>query len=424
MKFESTLNFAKSLDDNDELKFFRNYFYESDEKLIYLDGNSLGKLPLKTKELLNDVIEKEWGSRLIRSWNESWLSRITSVRAKIAQIVGAETAQINIGDSVSINLFKLAYAALSLNSQKKEIVTDSLNFPSDIYILESVKNLLGGRHQLKIIKSKDDIKISTEEIISECSENTALVVLSHVVFKSAYKYDVPKITAELRKKGIFVIWDLSHSVGSIPIYLDEWNCDFAVGCTYKYLNGGPGSPAFLFVNKNLISKIQNPIWGWFGADKPFNFDLEFSESNSIEKFNVGTQPMISLSALDASLDLTIKAGMEKIREKNILLTDYLIYLTNVTLLKHGIEIGSPQHNMERGSHITLKHKEGYRICKAMIENEKLKVIPDFRKPNNIRLGVNSLYNSFAEVFTTVKRIEEILVNKEYENYDLKFDAVT
>ena len=217
---------------------------------------------------------------------------------------------------------------------------------------------------------------------------------------------------------------MSHSVGSIPIYLDEWNCDFAVGCTYKYLNGGPGSPAFLFVNKNLISKIQNPIWGWFGADKPFNFDLEFSESNSIEKFNVGTQPMISLSALDASLDLTIKAGMEKIREKNILLTDYLIYLTNVTLLKHGIEIGSPQHNMERGSHITLKHKEGYRICKAMIENEKLKVIPDFRKPNNIRLGVNSLYNSFAEVFTTVKRIEEILVNKEYENYDLEFDAVT
>ena len=200
MKFESTLNFAKSLDDNDELKFFRNYFYESDEKLIYLDGNSLGKLPLKTKELLNDVIEKEWGSRLIRSWNESWLSRITSVRAKIAQIVGAETAEINIGDSVSIDLFKLAYAALSLNSQKKEIVTDSLNFPSDIYILESVKNLLGGRHQLKIIKSKDDIKISTEEIISECSENTALVVLSHVAFKSAHKYDVPKITAELRKK--------------------------------------------------------------------------------------------------------------------------------------------------------------------------------------------------------------------------------
>jgi kynureninase len=277
---------------------------------------------------------------------------------------------------------------------------------------------------LRIIESKDEIKISSEEIINSCSENTALVVLSHVVFKSAYKYDIPLITKELKKKGAYVIWDLSHSVGSVPIHLNKWNCDFAVGCTYKYLNGGPGSPAFLYVNKNLINDSQNPIWGWFGANNPFNFDLSFTESSSIEKFNVGTQPMISLSALESSLQITIEAGMENIREKNILLTDYLIFLIRENLREYNIEIGTPLNSKERGSHITLKHKEGYRICKAMIENKGLKIIPDFRKPDNIRFGLNSLYNSFEEIFIAVKRIKEILDTNEFENFDLEFDAVT
>lgn len=424
MKFESDINFAKKLDEVDNLKIFRKEFFEANENLIYLDGNSLGKLPIKTKDYLKEVIEVEWGSRLIRSWNDSWLARMILIREKIAKIIGAKSNEINIGDSVSINLFKLVYAALTLNKNRNEIITDSLNFPSDIYILESVKNIFGNNHELTILKSNDDIKISSEEIINSCSENTALVVLSHVVFKSAYKYDIPKITNELKAKGIFVIWDLSHSAGSIPIYLNEWNCDFAVGCTYKYLNGGPGSPAFLYVNQNLIEKVKNPIWGWFGSEKPFDFNLNFFEANSIEKFNVGTQPMISLSALDSSLDITIEAGIENIRSKNILLTDYLIFLTQELLSRYGITIGSPLDNTERGSHVTLKHNEGYRICRTLIENRNLTIIPDFRKPDNIRLGVNSLYNSFEEIYLAVKRIEEILKNEEYKNYSNNFDSVT
>ena len=424
MNFENNLEFAKSLDAKDELKKFKNEFFHSAENLIYLDGNSLGRLPLRTKELLKKVIDEEWGSRLIRSWNENWLPRQKSVRERIAKIVGADLSEVNVCDSVSINLFKLSSAVLKLNSDRKEIITDSLNFPSDIYILESVINNFGNKHELRIIESKDEIQISSEEIINSCSKKTALVVLSHVVFKSAYKYDIPLITKELKKKGAYVIWDLSHSVGSVPIKLDEWNCDFAVGCTYKYLNGGPGSPAFLYVNKNLINDLQNPIWGWFGSDKPFNFDLKFSESNSIEKFNVGTQPIISLSALESSLQITIEAGMDNIREKNILMTEYLIFLIKKNLSEYHIEIGTPLNSKERGSHITLKHKEGYRICKAMIENKGLKIIPDFRKPDNIRFGLNSLYNSFEEIFIAVKRIKEILYTNEFENFDLEFDAVT
>lgn len=424
MNFENNLEFAKYLDEKDVIKKFRNEFYHSNENTIYLDGNSLGKLPLKTKELLKNVIETEWGERLIRSWNENWLVRIKSVREKISKIIGAEFEEVNICDSVSVNLFKLAYAALKLNSDRKEIITDSLNFPSDIYILESVKNILGNEHEFKILQSSDNVRISTEEIIEASSENTALVVLSHVVFKSAYKYDVYEITNKLKEKGIFVIWDLSHSVGSVPIHLNKWNCDFAIGCTYKYLNGGPGSPAFLYVNKNLIKDSQNPIWGWFGSDNPFNFDLSFTESRSIEKFNVGTQPMISLSALESSLQITIEAGMENIREKNILMTEYLIFLIKENLSEYNIEIGTPLNSEERGSHITLKHKEGYRICKALIESKGLKIIPDFRKPDNIRLGLNSLYNSFEEIFIAVKRIKEILVTNEFENFNLEFVAVT
>jgi len=424
MTFENNLEFAKSLDEKDVIKKFRNEFYHSNDNTIYLDGNSLGKLPHRTKELLTNVIEKEWGESLIRSWNESWILRIRSVREKISKIIGAEFEEVNVCDSVSSNLFKLVYAALKLNSERKEIVTDSLNFPSDIYILESVKNILGNEHEIKILQSSDNVKIATEDIINACSEKTALVVLSHVVFKSAYMYDVEEITKQLKEKGVFVIWDLSHSVGSVPIHLNKWNCDFAVGCTYKYLNGGPGSPAFLYVNKHIIKDSQNPIWGWFGANKPFNFDLSYTESKSIEKFNVGTQPIISLSALESSLQITIEAGMDNIRGKNILMTEYLIFLIKENLSEYNIEIGTPLNSEERGSHITLKHKEGYRICKAMIEGDNLKIIPDFRKPDNIRLGLNSLYNSFEEIFISVKRIKEILDKKEYENFNLEFDAVT
>lgn len=424
MNFENNLEFAKALDSKDALKKFRNEFFYINDNTIYLDGNSLGKLPLRTKELLKNVIEKEWGERLIRSWNESWLERIKSVRESISKIIGSEFEEVNVCDSVSTNLFKLAYAALKLKSDRKEIITDSLNFPSDIYILESVKNILGNEHEIRILQSSDNVRITANEIINACSEKTALVVLSHVVFKSAYMYDVEKITNKLKEKGVSVIWDLSHSVGSVPIHLNKWNCDFAIGCTYKYLNGGPGSPAFLYVNKNLINDLQNPIWGWFGSDKPFNFDLKFSESNSIEKFNVGTQPIISLSALESSLQITIEAGMDNIREKNILMTEYLIFLIKKNLSEYHIEIGTPLNSKERGSHITLKHKEGYRICKAMIENKGLKIIPDFRKPDNIRFGLNSLYNSFEEIFIAVKRIKEILDTNEFENFDLEFDAVT
>lgn len=407
---------ATELDKNDKLSSFKNEFVSNDE--IYLDGNSLGKLPKKTIELTQELIQNQWGKRLIRSWNEHWMELPNKIASKIAKVVGAKPDEIFVGESTSINFYKLAFAALNLDKSKTKIISDSLNFPTDLYVLQGLIEQQFKNHSLTIIQSKDEIGLTIEQISNELDTNTALLTLSHVVFKSAFMYDMKKINDLAHAKETLVLWDLSHSAGAVPVNLNESDADMAVGCTYKYLNGGPGSPAFLYVRKDLQEKLLNPIWAWFSHQKPFDFNLAYEAKNNIQKFATGTPSVLSLAATEPGLDLLIQAGIENLRQKSMLQSEFLIELIQNLLVPIGFSIASPLNIMQRGSHISIQHVEGYRINRAMIEPEdgSIPIIPDFRPPNNIRLGIAPLYNTFQELFETVIRIKKIVEEKEFEGF--------
>lgn len=426
MKFDSTdLSLAKKLDEKDKLKGFRKEFVHADSKTIYLDGNSLGRLPFKTQKRLKKVVENEWGERLIKSWNDGWYELSSKVGSKIAKVIGAKENEVIAADSTSINLYKLVFAVIKASHGRNKIVTDEFNFPSDHYILQSIVNQLNNDYKIEIVKSRDGITIELDDLEKAIDENTAVVTLSHAAFKSAFLYDIEEVTKIAHKKGAYVVWDLSHSAGAVDIELNKANADMAIGCTYKYLNGGPGAPAFLYVREDLQEKLSSPIWGWFGDKNPFEFDLQFREAEGIKKFLIGTPSIISLSAVDSSIDVTLGAGIKNIREKSIQLTEYLIYLINELLFPLDFTLGSPTDSSKRGSHVSIKHKEAYKICKAMMDERSEKiVIPDFRKPDNIRLGVSSLYNSFEDVWEAVQIINEIVENRTFENYEFGNDIVT
>ena len=426
MKFHSKdISLAKKLDADDPLKNFRDEFVITEEKIIYLNGNSLGRLPLKTQSNLNQVINQQWGERLVRNWNEGWFDLPSKVGAKIAKIIGAQEDEVIIADSTSINLYKLVLAALQFQSERKKIVSDEFNFPSDLYVIQGIIKQLQKDHSIAIVKSKDGITIDSEDINMAINSDTALLTLSHTCFKSAFLYDMENITKLAHDSGALMLWDLSHSVGVVDIDLNKSNVDMAIGCTYKYLNGGPGAPAFIYVRKDLQDKLTPSITGWFGDSNPFEFNLEYSASEGIKKFLTGTPPIVSLSAVDSSIDLILDAGIDNIRIKSIKLTEYLVFLINKILLPLEFKIGSPLNENFRGSHISIKHPEAFKIVKAMTdEKNKIVVIPDFREPDNIRLGLSPLYTSFEEVWLAVNRIEEIVLTKEYQKYQEIKSVVT
>src|SRR4030043_2311585 len=253
----------------DELADFREQFVITEPQLIYLDGNSLGRLPKVTAARLQHAAVDDWGRGLIRGWNTDWFDAPTRIGEKIAKLVGAATGQVVISDTTSINLFKLAMAAMAQNPGRLKIVSDELNFPSDLYILQSCIALLGKGHTLQLVRSRDGISIHPGDLAMAIDESTALVSLSHVAFKSGFMYDGQAITRMVHQSGALMLWDLCHSVGAVPVELDAWGADLAVGCTYKYLNGGPGSPAFLYVRSDLQDQLHSPIWGWFAERPPF-----------------------------------------------------------------------------------------------------------------------------------------------------------
>ncbi len=257
---------AQQLDQHDELATFRDGFVIDDPELIYLDGNSLGRLPKRSVQVVHDAVEKAWGERLIRVWNDGWINSPTQLGAKIARLIGAKDDEVLVTEATSINLFKLVIAALRAQSDRCGIVSDVFNFPSDLYILEGVIDLLGKRHNLRLIPSEDSISISPEAVSGSINDETALVCLTHVAFKSAFMYDMARVTEQAHDAGALMLWDLSHSVGAVPLNLQDADVDMAVGCTYKYLNGGPGAPAFLYVRRDLQDKLNQPMWGWFAAE--------------------------------------------------------------------------------------------------------------------------------------------------------------
>jgi len=421
--FSLSREFALQLDQQDSLASYRDQFVINDSDLIYLDGNSLGRMPELVIERMKRAVEEEWGTDLIRGWNKGWWEAPTRIGEKIASLLGAADGQVVVGDQTSINLFKLATAAVNLHPERKHIITDTLNFPSDLYILQGIVKLLGDHHEIvRIGAQDDDITPDLASLENAIDENTALLTLSHVTFKSGYLYDMAYITDLAHRKGVLVLWDLSHSAGAVPIELDKCNVDFAIGCTYKYLNGGPGAPAFLYINKSLQNQAISPIWGWWGQSDPFAFDLDYQPAPGIQRFLAGTAPMLSMIAMEEALTPILLAGMEAIRAKSILMTDFASYLTDGLLAPLGFSLGSPRDSAKRGSHISIRHPDGYRINRAMIE--EMNVIPDFRAPDNIRLGFAPLYISFTEIWEGFDRIKRLMEEKRYEKYPKQRLVVT
>ena len=438
LDFQPGLTFARRLDAEDDLASSREAFVIADPDLIYVDGNSLGRLPHRTVERMRTAVEVEWGRDLIRGWNAGWYQAPARVGEKIAQLVGAGPGQIIVSDSTSVNLFKLTMAALAKRpgrdpsttlrrgsgqgSGRGRIVSDVLNFPSDLYILQGCTRLLGDRHHLHLVPSADGITVDQQTLFNAIDERTALVTLSHVTFKSGFLYDAAAVTERAHQVGALVLWDLSHSVGAVPVELDRWGVDLAVGCTYKYLNGGPGAPAFLYVRRNLQEEALSPIWGWFGQRSPFDFELDYEPTEGVGRFLVGTPPILSLLAMESALDLLLEAGLERIRRKSVRLTSYLVYLVDTVLAPLGFALGSPRDPAQRGSHVSIQHLEGYRINRALIE--EMGVLPDFREPDNIRLGLVPLYTSFAEVWEAVDRIRRVVEEERYLRYPTERLPVT
>jgi len=422
---EKYYNKALELDKMDSLAGLKYSFVEN-EDLVYLDGNSLGRMPVKTADLISQVTEGEWGQRLIRSWNEGWIDLPRRIAAKIAIIVGAGEDEIFVGDTTSLNLYKLAFSVLHSDKERNEIVSDELNFPTDLYVLQGLINYQFKNHVLSLARSKDGMTIDYDSLKALIGKNTSLLTLSYVAFKSSFMYDMQRINDLARDNGAKIIWDLSHATGAVPVNLNENGAEMAVGCTYKYLNGGPGSPAFLYIRKDLQEKMINPVSGWFAHEKPFDFNHDFKQADDIRKFGIGTPSILSMAAIEPGLDIIIDAGVDNLRRKSLVQSRFLIEMIREHLLPLGFELASPIDDESRGSHISVRHKEGYRINRAMIEpvNGAVPVIPDFRPPDNIRLGIAPLYNSFMDLFYSVERMKQIVEDGEFNDFNIDRLMVT
>lgn len=422
MNFSTDQSYAAHLDQTDPLARFRDEFVIADPDLIYLDGNSLGRMPKRTAARLRDAIETEWGERLIRGWGEGWFTAPQRIGGKIAKLIGAQADEVVVTDSTSVNFFKLVMAALEARPGRRRIVTDDLNFPSDVYLLQGALKLAGPEYKLEMVRSGDGLMVAEEALAEAMDEDTALVTLTHTAFKSGYIYDMRAVTEMAHRAGALMLWDLSHSAGAMPVVLDDLGVDLAVGCTYKYLNGGPGAPAYLYVRRDLQDKLLNPIWGWFGQKGQFDMTLDYQPGPGLQRFLVGTPMMLSLAAVEPSVDLLLEAGMDRLRAKSVRQTEYLIALWEALLQPLGVKLNSPRDPSRRGSHVSLGHAEGLRIDRALIE--EMNVIPDFRYPDNIRLGIAPLYTTFAEIHEAVMRLQKVIVERLYEKYPTERPDVT
>ena len=384
---------------------FRERFVDSDPDLVYLDGNSLGRLPRASIARAQEIIERQWGDRLIRSWNESWLELPHRIGDKIGRLIGAKPGEVLITDSTTINLYKVASAALRARPTRREIITHVENFPSDLYVLQGLQR-----------KFPDLIIRFSNDPAADVSERTALVTLSHVHFKTGFRYSMEAINQAARRRGAWTLWDLSHSAGGVSI--DVSSADLAVGCTYKYLNGGPGAPAFLYVHQDLAKVLRNPIQGWFGQKNAFEFGLTYEPADGLDRFAVSTPAVISTAMIEPGVDLLLEAGMHWIEERRIALTQRLI---EAGLEEFGFTCVTPTSPDQRGSHVTFTHDEAWRINLALID---AKVIPDFRSPNFLRFGMAPLYNDETDIDRALARLRDIMTSRRYESYPTARPVVT
>jgi kynureninase len=418
------LSNAKLLDKKDVLSKFHSLFYHQKNE-IYFDGNSLGKLPLQAQKTIEEAVQKQWGEGLIRSWNQYWLSLSSRISDKYSELLGAEKGEIIIGESTSVSLYQVTYALLKKGNFPKQLSTDILNFPTDLYVLEG----LGKSFEippLKIISYKDEVEAEIEILKASIKNNPGIVCLSLVSYKSAYLYPMKQLNRWASKHQSIIVWDLSHAVGAVAIDLKETETIIALGCTYKYMNGGPGAPAFLYINKEWYSKLSNPIQGWFGHQHPFNFSKKYEAANSIKRFASGTPAILSLIGMEAGIDITLEAGIKLLQEKSIQQSEAFIKEVINKLVPLGFSIESPLDHRKRGSHVTISHYASWQICQALIagNGEHPKIIPDFRPPHFIRFGITPLYTRFEEIKRVIEVLREIAERKLYLNFPLEKLEVT
>ncbi|HYJ26888.1 MAG TPA: aminotransferase class V-fold PLP-dependent enzyme [Nocardioides sp.] len=397
---------SAELDAADPLARFRDRFVGAASELVYFDGNSLGRPVAATADRLGAFVERDWGGRLIRGWDEQWMQLPTTLGDDLARIcLGAAAGQTAVGDSTTVWLYKLMRAAVDhavrTDPGRTEIVIDTDNFPTDRYVAEGIAAERG--LTLRWIEVDTSEGVTADQLREAVGERTALVVLNHVAYRSAWLADAAELTRISHDAGALVLWDLCHSAGSVPVALDEWDADLAVGCTYKYLNGGPGSPAFGYVNARLQDRLTQPIQGWMGHADPFLMGPGYTPAPGMRRFISGTPPILGMVAMQDMLALVEEAGIEAIRAKSVALTSYAVELADATL--PDVTLASPRDPARRGGHVTLHHDRMREVTALLWEQD---VIPDYRDPGGLRLGLSPLSTSFDEVERGIAAVAEAL----------------
>lgn len=422
--FHPSKAFAVEMDQRDPLSRFREEFYLPAGR-IYLDGNSLGLLSKRAERAVQQVMAA-WRDLGIDGWTEGehpWFDLAERLGAMMAPLVGADPEEVIVTGSTTVNLHQMVATFYRPRGKRTKILADTLNFPSDIYALQSQLRLHGLDPEEHLIRvpSRDSNLLDEEAIIAAMTDEVALILLPSVLYRSGQLLDIPRLTRTARERGIPIGFDLCHSVGAIPHALSEWEVDFAVWCTYKYLNSGPGGTAGLFVHRKHLGRLPG-LAGWFGSDKAKQFDMEhrFTPAQAAGAYQIGTPNILSAAPLIGSLEMFAEAGIERIREKSLRLTRYLMDWVEQELADDGFSLGNPTDDRRRGGHVALIHEEAVRICKALKDAD---VIPDFRAPDVIRLAPVALYTSYADVWEAVQRLKRIMDEKLYERYEKKRGVV-
>jgi len=377
--------------------------------VIYLDGNSLGPLPRATPARIAEVVGKEWGEGLIRSWNDAgWMQMPARIGDKIARLIGAAPGSVMVGDSTSVNLFKVLGAALAAQPGRRVILSERGNFPTDLYIAEGLSSLLDRGHVLKLVEG--------HEIAGAIDESVAVVMLTHVNYGTGAMFDMNAITAVAHANGALMLWDLAHSAGAVSVDLGEANADFAVGCGYKFLNGGPGAPAFLHVAPRLQESLSFPITGWLGHAAPFAFERSYRPAGGIAQAMVGTPPMLSLAALEVGVDIALRAPMAAVRAKSLRQSALFADLVAQECGDDGFRRVSPAEDARRGSQVCLAHEHAYPIMQALIARG---VIGDFRAPDILRFGITPLYLGYADLWDAVAALRAVMAAEEWRRSEFQ-----
>jgi kynureninase len=410
---------ALELDAADPLAPFITESIVTEPDLLYLDGNSLGRLTHGARRRLLQVIDEEWAGGLVRSW-EAWIDLPVQVGGALARhLLGAEPGEVVVGDATTVNLYKAASAAIAARPGARAVVTDDDNFPTDRYVLEG----LAAQHGLEYREVRSDpVDGPDADAIRAALDGAAVLSLSHVAYGSGALADMAGLTALAHEHGALVLWDLSHSVGSVPVQLAAAGADLAVGCTYKYVNGGPGAPAFTYVRRDLQAELRQPIWGWFGQRDQFAMGPGYRPVDGIGSWLTGSPAVLGLACVDAGVALLADAGIERLRAKGMALTSMIVDLADVWLVPFGFTLASPRAAERRGSHVALAHADAWRISQALIDVAD--VVPDFRAPDRIRLGPAPIATRFVDVWDALDRLRHLVEAGAHERHDPRLRRVT